>query len=88
MYVYETEEWEWRSALGVDGWLKKWEMNGWRTAAGRRVSHTDIWKRILRWLTLFERSPTRNVVIQHVKAHSGTHGNEREQISWRRRELS
>lgn len=35
-----TEEWEWRSALGVGGWLRKWEMNGWRTSIGRRACPT------------------------------------------------
>ena len=73
----DTEEWKWRSALGVKGWLDRWETNGWWTAAGGRVSHSDIWKRILRWLTLFENSPDRCVSVRHVKAHNGTVGNER-----------
>ena len=72
-----TEEWEWRSALGVSGWLHRWEVDGWRTSGGGRVRHTDIWKRILGWVRLFESSPTRRMVIRHVKAHNGTHGNER-----------
>ena len=49
----------------------------WRTASGGRVRHTDIWRRILRWMRLFERSPTRSVVVRHVNTHSDTHGNER-----------
>ena len=72
-----TKEWKWRSALGVDGWLCRWEANGWRSATGGRVCHSDIWKRILRWLRLFEVHPTKDVSIQHVKAHVGTVGNER-----------
>ena len=70
-------EWKWRSALGVNGWLSRWEKNGWRSATGGRVSHSDVWKRILRWLRLFRDSPTKNVLVQHVKAHDGTEGNER-----------
>ena len=57
--------------------MSRWEANGWRTAAGGRVSHSDIWKRILRWLNLFEASPDRCVTVQYVRAHKGTVGNER-----------
>ena len=71
------KEWAWRRALGVSGWMSRWERNGWRTAKGRRVSHTDIWKRILRWLRLFRDSPDRNVTVTHVRAHVGVFGNER-----------
>ena len=39
--------------------------------------YLDIWKRIQRWLRLFESAPDRSVVVQHVKAHNGTVGNER-----------
>ena len=44
---------------------------------GDRVRHSDIWKRILRWLRLFESSPDRCVEVKYVKAHAGEHGNER-----------
>lgn len=73
----DAEEWSWRKALGVDGWLDRWQNNGWRTASGARVSHTDLWKRILRWLRLFESAPNRCVEMMHVRAHTGTKGNER-----------
>ena len=46
-------------------------------ARGRRVSHADIWQRILRWLRLFRDSPEREVSVTHVKAHVGVFGNER-----------
>ena len=75
-----TDEWSWRSALGVKGWLARWEKNGWRSATGGRVSHSDIWRRILRWLRLFRDSPDRSVAISHVKAHEGTEGNERADV--------
>ena len=57
--------------------MRRWERNGWRTARRRRVSHTDIWQRILRWLRLFRDSPEREVTVTHVKAHVGVFGNER-----------
>ena len=41
------------------------------------MRHSDIWKRILRWLRLFESSPDRCVEVKHVQAHAGKHGNER-----------
>ena len=43
----------------------------------QRVRHTDIWRRILDLLMLFERSADRSVVVMYVKAHDGSHGNER-----------
>ena len=70
-------DWAWRHALGVSGWMRRWERNGWRTVKGRRVSHTDIWKRILKWLRLFRDSPDRSMKVTHVKAHVGVWGNER-----------
>ena len=42
-----------------------------------RIRHADIWRRFLWRLTLFESSPDRCVEVAHVKAHVGTHGNER-----------
>ena len=32
---------------GIELWVRKWELNGWRTTGGERVSHSDVWKRIL-----------------------------------------
>ena len=68
--------WSWRAALGMDGWLYRWELTGWRSATGKRVSHSDIWRRILRWLRLFESAPNRSVYVSNMKAHTGEHGNE------------
>ena len=74
----DTTEWSWRKALGVQGWLHRWESNGWRNAAGKRVRHADIWKRILRRYRLFEYEPNRCVEIMYVTAaHDGNNGNER-----------
>ena len=56
--------------------MARWEHNGWRTASGKRVRHADVWKRILKWLRLFESSQNRCVEVFHVKAHSGKGGNE------------
>ena len=45
----DEAEWAWRKALGVSGWMARWEHNGWRTASGKRVRHaglvmTGAWK--------------------------------------------
>ena len=61
----------------MHGWLDRWARNGWRTASGNRVRHSDIWKRVRRWLTLFDHSLTRRVEVLHVRAHTGINGNER-----------
>ena len=72
-----TDEWSWCAALGMKGWVARWELNRWRTATGNRVRHTDIWMCILHWVRLFESDPKRRVEVMHVKAHVGQHGNER-----------
>ena len=61
----------------MNGWLRRWELTGWKSATGKRVRHVDIWTRIMHWLRLFESAPDRQVQVMHVKAHAGTHGNER-----------
>ena len=39
----QDDEWTWRAALGMSGWLARWERQNWRTASGKRVGHTDLW---------------------------------------------
>ena len=70
-------EWAWREALGMYGWMYRWEYNGWRSVSGGLVRHADIWKCILKWLRLFESTPDRCVEIIHVKVHTGEVDNER-----------
>ena len=63
--------------LGIELWVWKWELNGWRTTGGERVCHADVWKRILAWVRKFEGAADRILEWVHVKAHSGIKGNER-----------
>ena len=69
--------WVWRKALGLDGWLARWERQGWRSASGKRVSHADIWRLILDWLRKFDGDPGRKLEVSHVRAHAGNEGNEK-----------
>ena len=71
------DEWAWRAALGMDGWLERWERQNWRTVSGRSVSHTDLWRKILEWLRRFSQAPGRRLEILHVRGHAGNKGNER-----------
>ena len=71
------DEWAWKAALGMDGWLVRWERQSWRSASGKRVSHSDLWRSILFWLRRFDESPVRYVEVHHVRAHEGNAGNER-----------
>ena len=47
------------------------------TAAGVRVIHADIWKKIVVWLDKFEGVEDRSMVFVHVREHRGVAGNER-----------
>ena len=40
-----------------------------------RIYENGLWYGV--WVILFESSPTRSLVVRHVKAHDGTQGNER-----------
>ena len=44
---------------------------------GKRISHADIWRKILAWLRRFLNESNRVLTIHHVKNHSGIHDNER-----------
>ena len=61
----------------MSGWLARWERQNWRTASGKRVGHTDLWRQILRWFRRFEQAPGRVLTILHVRGHVGNKGNER-----------
>ena len=61
----------------MDSWLVRWERQNWRTDGGRRVSHTDLWSKILGRLRRFSEAPGKVIEILHVKGHAGNKGNER-----------
>jgi len=56
---------------GITKWIKKWTVNGWRTADKKPVKNADLWMR----LTL---ALARHTVRWHwVRGHSGHDLNER-----------
>ena len=34
------DEWAWKAALGMDGWLVRWERQSWRSASGAHKSES------------------------------------------------
>jgi ribonuclease HI len=53
------------------GWLKRWTANSWMTAAKKSVENIDLWKKILKLVTLHE------VAFHKVKGHSDNPYNNR-----------
>ncbi|MCF8215909.1 MAG: ribonuclease HI [Chlorobium sp.] len=53
------------------GWLKRWTNNNWKTAAKKSVENIDLWKKILKLVTLHE------VTFHKVKGHSDNPYNNR-----------
>jgi len=47
------------------GWIDRWQTNGWRTAAKQPVENQDLWKAIL------EASKKHSVKYKKVKGHAG-----------------
>lgn len=55
---------------GISEWIRRWEKNGWKTAAKKPVKNKDL------WLRLQELSQKINPEWRWVKGHSGNHYNE------------
>jgi ribonuclease HI len=53
------------------GWLAKWQKNGWLTAKKEPVENQDLWRRLLELAKIHE------VTWHKVKGHSGNPYNER-----------
>lgn len=56
---------------GVLSWMKKWKLNGWRTASRQPVKNRDLWERLDAALVGHE------VSWRWVKGHAGHAENER-----------
>ncbi len=54
-----------------DGWLDKWQRNGWRNAKGDPVANQDLWQRLLNL------AAKRKVKWVKVAGHAGNQRNER-----------
>ncbi len=56
---------------GITDWIRRWKVNGWRTAARKPVKNVDLWQRLDTALGAHE------VDWRWVKGHAGDPGNER-----------
>ena len=56
---------------GVESWMPRWKLNGWRTAAKKPVLNQDLWQEL-------DAALRRHQVTWHwVKGHAGNEMNER-----------
>ena len=55
----------------TEGWLDKWQRNGWKTSAKKPVENQDLWQELLRAVDSHE------VRFERVKGHAGHELNER-----------
>jgi ribonuclease HI len=55
----------------TEGWLEKWQRNGWKTANKDAVKNQDL------WLELLELSKTHTLVWEWTEGHAGHPENER-----------
>jgi ribonuclease HI len=56
---------------GVNGWIRGWKQNGWKTSDRKPVKNVDLWQKLD---ALRERH---DITWHWVRGHSGTDGNER-----------
>jgi ribonuclease HI len=54
----------------TDGWLTRWQANGWRTAGRQSVKNQDLWQRLL------ELESRHEVTWSWTKGHAGHEENE------------
>lgn len=54
-----------------EGWLKRWTVNNWKTSTKKNVENIDLWKKILKLLTLH------TITFHKVKGHSDNPYNNR-----------
>jgi ribonuclease HI len=55
----------------VQGWLRRWQSNGWKTASKQAVKNQDLWKELL------EQIKKHQVSIEWTRGHQGHMENER-----------
>ena len=55
----------------TDGWLAKWQRNGWKTSARKPVLNKDLWQRLV------EQAETHDVTWKWVRGHNENPNNER-----------
>lgn len=55
----------------AEGWLERWEANGWRSSGGQAVKNQDLWKALVEVLKVHR------VRFHWVKGHAGHRDNER-----------
>ena len=56
---------------GIENWINKWKLNGWKTAANKPVKNRDL------WLKLDEEIIHHNVKWNWVKGHANDEFNEK-----------
>ena len=56
---------------GVESWIYKWKLNGWKTSAKKPVKNKDL------WLKLDEEISRHNIRWNWVKGHSNNEYNEK-----------
>ncbi|RCK81505.1 MAG: Ribonuclease HI [Candidatus Ozemobacter sibiricus] len=54
-----------------DGWLEKWQQNGWRAAGGHPVKNRDLWEELLRLTARHQ------ITWRWIRGHAGHPENER-----------
>ena len=54
-----------------EGWLRKWQQNGWKTSAKKPVENQDLWQAAL------AAAEPHQVRFERVKGHAGIEHNER-----------
>ena len=55
---------------GITDYIKKWKVNGWKTASKKPVKNSDLWKQ------LDELSAQHSISWNWVKGHSGHREND------------
>lgn len=56
---------------GMTSWVKKWQINGWKTASGQAVKNQDLWESLIKFDNQF------SIKWHWIRGHAGDPHNER-----------
>lgn len=68
--VHLTTDSQYLKRAFTDGWLKRWQQNGWRTASRQPVKNRDLWEELLRLVDVHQ------VTWGWTRGHAGHPENE------------
>lgn len=63
------------NAINNNGWVERWQKNGWKTTKGEDVKNCDLWKQLMENMYKCKKQ-NKTLKFEKVKGHAGNYFNE------------